>query len=347
MKQTVKSIMMMVTTVFVVLIVISCQREANNEVLMLEQNQAQAFSDELGLTTNNVSTVYHLAPSSGYTRYSSSSEIIPAHYGQPAAVGGVLRARLIERVSNSTFRIEISKQDGSAFSSAGTALVRVKSTAGSQAASASIVPGVTSVQLLITGTFAKGVVHFYPLVQSSNGTTYYAEPFMMYTVPMYTIQSAPYVTGSEIGRVDDVVVKAAGPDLYHKKLLSVQCTDFCNRYYQNVYGKNIVNSGRNGGDATYWYANGVAKGLRQIAHGSMDPRVGDILCMGGGSDKYGHVAIIIEVTDTYITIAQQNGHRAHGNHGWNHAIGGRLPYNSLSRIISPPSGYTIHGLLRL
>ena len=76
---------------------------------------------------------------------------------------------------------------------------------------------------------------------------------------------------------------------------------------------------------------------------SVAPRPGDILCLSGGKNKEGHVAIIIEVTSTYIKVAQQNTGINLGTEL--HAIGGELARNGNSIIT--PSGYTVQGWFRI
>ena len=194
------------------------------------------------------------------------------------------------------------------------------------------------------------------MVESSTGTRYYAEPFMMYTSPMYNIKSS-YSTSEEIGRANDVIVKAAGTYLQGSGL-SVQCTEFCNRYYVNVYNKSTaINSAGQIGNAKDWYGYASVKGLVQVPNGSA-PRPGDILCMNNypaDPNKNGHVAIVVEVvngTNGYIKIAQQNAGKvplgvSNYDTRWEHAIGGQLSYNSSTKIITPPPGFKIQGLLRL
>ena len=50
-----------------------------------------------------------------------------------------------------------------------------------------------------------------------------------------------------------------------------------------------------------------AKGLDAFPNsGTVALRTGDILCFTGGPGGYGHVAIIMEVTNTYVKIVHQN-----------------------------------------
>ena len=50
-----------------------------------------------------------------------------------------------------------------------------------------------------------------------------------------------------------------------------------------------------------------AKGLDAFPNsGTVALRTGDILCFTGGPGGYGHVAIIMEVSNTYVKIVHQN-----------------------------------------
>ncbi|WP_170857268.1 CHAP domain-containing protein [Chryseobacterium limigenitum] len=173
---------------------------------------------------------------------------------------------------------------------------------------------------------------------------------MIYTIPMYNIKTS-YTIRETLGTVNGTIVKASNPNLLNKYDLDVQCTEFCCRYYAQVYGKNIINPNTtNGGHAKDWYNTASVKGLQKIPIGNT-PRVGDILCMEGGGGN-GHVAIIIEVGTSLIKVAQQNAgipsvNASNYDTHWQHAIGGGLLYNSSTKIITPPNGYTVEGLLRL
>ncbi len=310
------------------------------------------------VTAFATTTSYSVTPTVGtYTPNSSSNTTLPGTSGCGSFSGGVLKAR-VKSQSGSSFVIEIRKQDNTTFSIGGTAYVKVGSVCGSVAGQVNYSSGSSSSEITINATFIQGIVHFYPVVvSSSGGTRYFAEPLMVYTSPMYNIKSS-YSTYENIGTANGVVVQAAGPNLIDNSIngiLSVQCTEFCNRYYSQVYSKNIVDWGVNGNHAKFWYNRATQKGLRQIPNGTT-PRVGDILCMSGGSSGFGHVAIIIEVGtgsgSSYVKVAQQNAGKAPLNASnydthWQHAIGGGLSYNTLTKIILPPSGYTVDGLLRL
>ena len=93
--------------------------------------------------------------------------------------------------------------------------------------------------------------------------------------------------------------------------LKYQCVEFVKRYYLKHYNHKMPNSY---GHAKDFFQIGIKdgainndRGLIQYANPSKTkPQKGDLIVMGAGSEKYGHVAIVSEVGDDYIEIIQQN-----------------------------------------
>jgi N-acetylneuraminic acid mutarotase/surface antigen len=80
------------------------------------------------------------------------------------------------------------------------------------------------------------------------------------------------------------------------------CDEYVNRYYKQIYEKEIRIEGRNASD---YYQNAAARGLTAYPNdGSEQPQVGDILVSEYG--EYGHVAIVREVQHNKIFVIQQN-----------------------------------------
>jgi predicted chitinase len=95
-----------------------------------------------------------------------------------------------------------------------------------------------------------------------------------------------------------------------------QCVEYVRRYYHDALSHDVTKRG----DARTWFTDGLEDGgstfdgLVQYNHAgagaksddgfSVKPQKGDILVLKTGS--YGHVAIVAEVSDTKVTIAQQN-----------------------------------------
>jgi chitodextrinase len=88
-----------------------------------------------------------------------------------------------------------------------------------------------------------------------------------------------------------------------------QCVEYVNRYYLQVYNKNIRIPGT---DAKDYYKTATDRGLSAYPNdGSVLPQPGDILVSEGGT--YGHVAIVREVTENRVYVAQQNWFNGHGD----------------------------------
>lgn len=165
---------------------------------------------------------------------------------------------------------------------------------------------------------------------------------MVWTEPMY---NPNWTYGAVLGTVNGVEVRCNDTydnlDYYKDN----QCTEFCARYYSQIYNKTFSYS-----TAFTWYGTASNKGLARYQNGvstSLAPRPGDILCMSGGPGSFGHVAIIIEVGWNYVSIAQQNSGTIGGS--WA-PIGAQLTYDPSTKTISPPSSstpFTVQGWLRM
>ena len=70
----------------------------------------------------------------------------------------------------------------------------------------------------------------------------------------------------------------------------------------------------------------------------------------GGPGGYGHVAIIMEVTNTYVKIVHQNMGTVQDKKPktcWHEPIGAKLGYDYRTKAISSPENYTVKGWLRM
>lgn len=255
--------------------------------------------------------------------------------------GSILSAKVTyQSPSNGDqFTIQVFKQGNGTFSSSGTAYIRAASVCGGIGNSASYSAGTASINLPITATFSRGLTHFYPITVDASGNRYYAEPVLVYTTPMY---DATWTYGAVLGTVNGVELKCNANTTNQHSTNTYQCTEFCIRYYSQVYGRNISGMG----DATNWFANSSTKALQSFPNitTTTAPRPGDILCMSGGigNPPLGHVAIITRVESNYIQFAHQN-----SGTSWA-PIGAQLTLtkSGSSYTVSNPSGYTIQGWLR-
>ena len=315
--------------------------------LLLQNSRLLEISKQWCQTARASSTVYYSTPSvGGYTPNSSRNTPLKEICG--TAEGGIIRAQVIAKVGG-LFCIKITKQDGSTFKSPGMAYIKSGAVCGKSVAIRTKLKegynaGDSEVLVYFNATFSMGYEHFYPMViDAKTGTRYYAEPILVYTDPIF--KAGPYKQGDNIGTANGVIVQAAGPKL-GGSAKSVQCTEFCSRYYSQVYRKNIVNTGQNGGNADTWFDKAKDKGLVAFTNGTTKPQIGDIVCFENDpvSDTLnGHVAIIMEVGWNYIKIAHQN---SRSTKGWLQPIGGRLDYDSSTKIISSPANFTVQGVLR-
>jgi len=110
-------------------------------------------------------------------------------------------------------------------------------------------------------------------------------------VPAFS--NAPYMTTGE--SCDDVY----GSDGWH-----YQCVEYVRRFYRIAKNVDTSTAAWKGHGKTY-YATAQAKGLVAYPNsGPTRPEPDDVLVWSGG--KYGHVAIITDVTDTQVKIIEQN-----------------------------------------
>ena len=93
--------------------------------------------------------------------------------------------------------------------------------------------------------------------------------------------------------------------------LKYQCVEFVKRYYLQHYHHRMPNSY---GHAKDFFQLGLkdgafnkSRGLNQYTNPSkLKPQKGDLIVMGAGKEKYGHVVIVSKVGTNYIEIIQQN-----------------------------------------
>jgi surface antigen len=279
----------------------------------------------------SINAVYNVAGGlNAYTAYSPSTITLSGGCG--SYVGGVIRTRVTAQ-SGSNFTIQISKKDSSVFSLGGTARVKSGSVCGGLSGSALYNAGSRSVSISINvaAILAQGLMHFYPVLESSNGARYFAEPIVIYTIPLYA--AAPYYNGKFLTTVDGVSLYASSSTLLSSTSI-YQCTDWCKRYYSQVYGMTIGGWG----NANVWF-NNTSGILTKYANGTSAPRIGDVLCLSGGSSGNGHVAIITEVSANQIKMSNQN-----GGTGLFYPIGWTLSRSG--NTVSSPSGFTVQGWMR-
>ena len=118
--------------------------------------------------------------------------------------------------------------------------------------------------------------------------------------------------------------------------LRYQCVEFVKRFYYEVYNHKMPESYGHAkeffndllGDGAF----NKARGMNQFRNGTnTEPQVDDLLVFGAAPhNRFGHVAIICQVGDDFVEIAQQN--PGEGN-----------PSKAKYRLIRGQSSYTIEG----
>lgn len=211
---------------------------------------------------------------------------------------GIIKAQLTT-INNGSFEIEISRIDGGILLSDGTAYVKAGSVVGSISGSASFLASAKTVKVKFNATFTTGIVNFYPVIVSKNGTRTFTSPILVYSNPVYTATSSSSTNGTVLGIFNGVEIKSSGGSNLSS---SWQCTEFCCRYYSQVYGIKIPQISAVKFDISQPL-------LRRFPNGGiMPPQSGDILVFSGGPGPsgLGHVMIVTEVTSTFIRVAHQN-----------------------------------------
>lgn len=189
--------------------------------------------------------------------------------------------------------------------------------------------------------------------------------FSTYTATIATSNKLPY--GTLLGNFNGVNVYSNGcvdPSVATAKCLAInqqvyadayntsnaggynsglqwQCVEFINRYYYQIYGKDIKVGGGNAKD--YWSL-ASAKGLVAYPNGgTVPPQVGDIIVSkgNGASGNVGHVAIVKSVSANKIHLVEQNWHEGLGD------LDHVLAISSGNKIANFSSAYPVTGWLRL
>lgn len=112
------------------------------------------------------------------------------------------------------------------------------------------------------------------------------------------------------GGVSNVTERNLAPDGYNIGL-KYQCVEFVKRYYYEFYHHKMPESRGNAKDFFDPHIQSgqinLARGLLQFSNGTEKPQIGDLVIFKGHLlNRYGHVAIISNVTNNTIKIIQQN-----------------------------------------
>ena len=342
------SMIAMIMMVAVGSVFTSCTNDDDDFRVPAQETQLdQALGqDSVTPMTRGISSVtYFTKPSSGFVPNSVGT--LPAVCGTGQYIyGGAIKAGISKSGNNLT--VLVRKQNAfETFSQAGTAYLKYAHPCGSILDSNPYFMGAEYVMLsynIASPGVTYGAYTIYPMVKNSVSpyNRYYAEPILVHTSPYI---DGVFSDGHTLGTFNgvDVICNTSSNESLNG---THQCVEFCKRYLNEIYDANLGSTD----NACNWYINKSkfpdSHYLRFDNDGSasMDPHPGDVLCMSGGSG-YGHVAIIMYVDGSNVFLAQQNTGKAMDG-SWRQAIGGSLSYNTATKTITSPTGYTIQGWMR-
>lgn len=301
------------------LIIVSC---TSDDIVMRSSEQQKISSPNVASRT--ATTTYYVTPSVGnFTSPSSSSVTLPGRlvYNEQcgSALGGVIQAKVKSLVGN-YLTVEVSKQDGSPFSTSGTVYLSAGSICGNSYSSTGYVGGSLTkidVSIYVYG-FTTGVQHYYPVLQVSTGARYYAEPVMVYSNPSFISHiSETYYDGKVIGSVNGVKIYASSSTNIGGSAAFYQCVEFVKRYYKDIYDITFGTWGT----AANGYST-IQSNVSRFSNNNTEvdgaPRPGDLIFFSGKTPTYsaGHVGIITEVSSDEVKVAHQNGGTNYPVIGW-------------------------------
>jgi CHAP domain len=309
----------------------SCDK-SDYEPMALQQDEGTLNQDFPALSTRVMASngsfgwTYYPDPSVSYAS-SPDGSTYPGYGGQ--YIGGYFQASLVDNYGS--YSVKIERIDGSSFTQAGTAHIKIGSLYASSAGSVEIHVGDRSVYIPVSiplnssNTSQRGVLNIWSMIISGNDR-FFSYPIMIWTSPMFTSRST---NGQIMGFVDNVpIYKAVAPSKY-------QCVEFCKRYYAKVYKMSIGSVGT----AINWYNNASNFGFKAYVNGTEEPRVGDAVCWSGGSTGAGHIGVIIEVGSNFVRIAHQNGKKKD-------AIGMTMTRIDSKTLQNSISNLTFEGIMR-
>ncbi len=255
-------------------------------------------------------------------------------------LGGMIKAQVYSQSGNQ-FVIKIYKQAGGNFPAGTVGRLRMGSVSYTSLASTTLASSSNVISITIYMGFNQGWLNLMPIAEFG-GSKYYAEPISIYTNPAYNTNNIS-IPNALLGTVNGVDIKCPGPNNNNPGNSQWWCTEFCARYYTQVYG-HPVNSY---GPAKTWRTT-PPNGLLGYAPGTIAPRVGDILVFtnagAAAQSGAGHVMIIIEVATSYIKVAHQNGGFYPNGSPPNVPIATVLQRSG--NTITPLNNYVFNGLVR-
>ena len=155
-----------------------------------------------------------------------------------------------------------------------------------------------------------GCANFFPLIINNNGLRTYLNPIMVKSKPICSYNWKYLAFGEEFGTINGVSVFCNGDGNIGSG--KYQCVELCKRYLKTLYPEiNRSLTGDKWGNANQWPQKrrnddkDPDKYLVFDNDGTNQVREGDIIVFEHGS--YGHIGVVLKVTESRISIAHQNG----------------------------------------
>ena len=154
-----------------------------------------------------------------------------------------------------------------------------------------------------------GCANFFPLIINNNGLRTYLNPIMVKSRPICSYNWKYLAFGEEFGTINGVSVFCNGDGNIGSG--KYQCVELCKRYLKTLYPEINRSLTDQWGNANQWpqkrreddkdpdkYLVFDNDGINQV-------REGDIIVFEHGT--YGHIGVVLKVTESRISIAHQNG----------------------------------------
>ena len=155
-----------------------------------------------------------------------------------------------------------------------------------------------------------GCANFFPLIINDNGLRTYLNPIMVKSKPICSYNWKYLAYGDAFGTINGVSVFCNGDGNIGGG--TYQCVELCKRYLKTLYpeiSRSLTED--KWGNANEWPAKrkdddmDPDKYLVFYNDGTNQVREGDIIVFEHGT--YGHIGVVLKVTESQISIAHQNG----------------------------------------
>ena len=155
-----------------------------------------------------------------------------------------------------------------------------------------------------------GCANFFPLIINNNGLRTYLNPIMVKSKPICSYNWKYMAHGDEFGTINGVSVFCNGDGNIGGG--TYQCVELCKRYLKTLYpeiSRSLTED--KWGNANQWPSKRKEDDMDPDKYlvfdndGTNQVREGDIIVFEHGT--FGHIGVVLKVTESYISIAHQNG----------------------------------------